>query len=160
MNQKFSAIVKIIDINPHVYIPNNVLRQLQKDAGKVKGPIPVRGVLNGKPVMQSVVRFRGAWRLYLNTQMRQDDRVDVGDAVTVEVEFDKEPRIVPIPPQLTMVLEKNKQARLAFEKLPPSRQKEINRYLGFLKPEEAVKRNVEKVIKFLARKKTNGVLFR
>ncbi len=39
------------------------------------------------------------------------------------------------------------------------RQKEILRYLGFLKTEESMKRNVEKVIQFLAGKKVGGVLF-
>jgi uncharacterized protein YdeI (YjbR/CyaY-like superfamily) len=52
-------------------------------------------------------------------------------------------------PKLASALEENKKAKATFEKLAPYRQKEIIRYIGFLKAEESVNRNVEKVIKHL-----------
>jgi len=42
----------------------------------------------------------------------------------------------------------------AFKKLTPYRQKEIVRYLGSLKTEEALQRNIEKVIASLKEKKS------
>lgn len=43
---------------------------------------------------------------------------------------------------------------------PPSRQKEINRYLSSLKIEASMGRNVEKIIQFLIGKKIKGVIYR
>jgi uncharacterized protein YdeI (YjbR/CyaY-like superfamily) len=54
---------------------------------------------------------------------------------------------------------KDKEAKIVFEKLSPSRQKEILRYLGFLKTEESVARTVEKVLRQLVGKKTKGLNF-
>ena len=84
--------------------------------------------------------------------MRNDSRVDVGDKVKIEIEFDPKPRTVPMNPEFDRVLAKNKKAKTAFEKLPPSHQKEILRYLNSLKNEEAIERNVRKVILRLSRK--------
>ena len=40
-------------------------------------------------------------------------------------------------------------ANAEFEKLSPGRKKEILRYLGFLKSEEALMRNIDRVVKYL-----------
>lgn len=158
--QKFVATIEIIGVNPYVPLPDKSLKRLQKDAGRDRGPIPVRGILKGMPFVQTLVKYAGEWRLYLNTPMRTSTKTKVGDRVTVELGFDPKPRIVPIPPQLAGALAKNRKAKDTFEKLPPSRQKEINKYVGFLKSDEARKRNIEKIIFFLTGKKTEGVLFR
>ncbi|HET6962002.1 MAG TPA: DUF1905 domain-containing protein, partial [Terriglobia bacterium] len=68
--QTFSATVRKIDINPYVQVPHGIVQKLQQDAQKEKGPIPVKGTLQGKSFSATVVRFRGVWRLYLNTAMR------------------------------------------------------------------------------------------
>jgi hypothetical protein len=145
----FSATIRKIDINPYVKVPGPILQKLQQAAQKAKGPIPVRGTLQGKPFSTNVVRFRGLWRLYLNTPMRRAAGVDVGDDVTVEVCFDPVPRIVPIPKAFQLALSKNKSARAAFRQLTPSRQKEILRYLNNLKQPVTLQRNIEKTIRFL-----------
>ncbi|HLA97102.1 MAG TPA: YdeI/OmpD-associated family protein [Anaerolineales bacterium] len=97
----------------------------------------------------TVVRFRGMWRLYLNTAMREAARIKVGGSVRIEVEFDSTPRTVPAPRKFTLALSKNRRAREAFEKLAPSRQKEILRYLNSLKRAETLERNIEKIIQSL-----------
>lgn len=155
--ESFTAKILIIDINPYVGIPEDVLDALFKQAGKTRGPIPVRGTLNGKKFKQTLVKYRGVWRLYLNTPMRQEAGISVGDNATVELEFDPEPRIVPMHPQFVRALSKNKAAKAAFEKLVPSRQKEILRYLNSMKTEESLVRNIEKAIQFLSGKKPKGI---
>jgi hypothetical protein len=155
--ESFTAEVLIIGINPYVGVPEDVLSALFEQAGKSKGPIPVRGTLNGKRFLQTLVKYQGAWRLYLNTPMRQESGIDVGDDATVEIEFDPEPRIVPINPKLARGLSKNMEAKAAFEKLAPSRQKEILRYLNSMKTEESLTRNVEKVIQYLSGKRPRGL---
>jgi len=155
--KSFSAKISIIGINPYVGAPETVLGSLFTQAGKTKGPIPVRGTLNGKRFVQTLVKYQGAWRLYLNTPMRQAAGIGVGDNATVEIEFDAEPRIVPINPKFAHALSKNREARAAFEKLAPSRQKEILRYLNSMKTEESLVRNIEKVIQYLSGKGPKGL---
>ena len=53
----------------------------------------------------------------------------------------------------------NKQAKEAFEKLPPYRKKEINRYIGNLKNEETIQKNIERTIKYLTGEEVQGVLY-
>lgn len=84
--------------------------------------------------------------------MRKAAGIEVGDIANVKIEFDPEPRITPMHPGLLRELAKNKNANSAFEKLTPSRQKEIMRYIGFLKTEESLAKNIEKVIKHLSGK--------
>jgi uncharacterized protein YdeI (YjbR/CyaY-like superfamily) len=55
-------------------------------------------------------------------------------------------------PKLNSALQKNKNAKQTFNSLPPSRQKEIMRYIGNLKSEEAVDKNVKRAISFLTGK--------
>jgi len=142
----YSARVLIIGVNPYVRVPRHVLLDLFARAGRSKGPLPVRGALNGKRFRQTVVKYQGTWRLYLNTQMRRNAAVDVGDTARVQLEFDPSPPATPMHPQLAAALDKNKAAHRAFQGLSPSRQKEILRYLQSLKGEPAIDRNVQKVI--------------
>jgi hypothetical protein len=154
----FSAKVGKIDINPFVQVPDDILLKLQQAAKKEKGPIPVKGTLQGKAFLANVVRYQGMWRLYLNIEMRRAANVDVGDQVTVEVQFDHAPRPVPMPPEFELALSKNKQAKEAFKKLTPSRQKEILRYLNSLKQPKTLEHNIEKVIGFLRGEPVEGLV--
>ena len=106
--------------------------------------------------MQTLVKYQGGWRLYLNTQMRQDAGIDVGDDATVEIEFDPEPRIIPTHPKFAHALAKNKEAKVAFDQLAPSRQKEILRYLNSMKTKESLVRNIEKVVQYLSGETPKG----
>ena len=142
----FSAKIKKIGVNPFVLLPRSVLKELFRQSGKNKVPIPVRGTLNGNKFIQTLVKFRGKWRLYLNTPMRKAAGIDTGDIANIKIEFDPKPRSIPMHPKLKQSLKKNKRAKAAFEQLSPYRRKEIMRYIGFLKTEESLVRNVSKVI--------------
>jgi hypothetical protein len=156
--QTFSAKIHIIDINPYVKVPDSVVRTLHKEMNKAAGPIPVKGKLNNKTFSTTVVKFRGMWRLYLNIPMRRAANVDVGDRANVELELDKTSREVPAPRKFALALGKNKKAKAAFEKLTPSRRKEILRYLNNLKQEETLERNIAKIIQFLEGEKVTGLI--
>jgi uncharacterized protein YdeI (YjbR/CyaY-like superfamily) len=73
----------------------------------------------------------------------------VGDMANVEIEFDPGERILAIHPKLEAALAKNKKAQAVFEKLIPSRQKEIIRYINSLKMEESIEKNINKALGFL-----------
>jgi len=145
----FTAKIYIIDVNPYVLLPANVLKELFKQAGKNKSPVPVCITVNGNAFTQNLVRFRGKWRLYLNTPMRKAAGIDVGDSGIFTIEYDATERITPMHPKLEAALLKNKKAKTIFDGLRPSLQKEIMRYINNLKTEETVDRNVTRAINFL-----------
>lgn len=145
----FSAEVFLIGINPYVVPSVTILSRLFKQAGRDKSPIPVRGTLDGHDFMQTLVKYAGEWRLYLNGPMRKAARKDVGDTVRVRIAFDPVERAIPMHPALAAALKEDPEARKVLDSLPPSRRKEVVRYIGHLKSEEAVRRNVEKAIAFL-----------
>jgi hypothetical protein len=147
--ESFSAKIFKIGINPVVDPPDKVLEFVFEQAGKSKGPIPVRGRLNGAEFIQTLVKYKGAWRLYINGEMLKASGLSVDDTANVEIEFDPRPREVPVPPKFAKALKDDKTANAEFDKLTPGRKKEILRYLGFLKSEDALDRNIDRVLKHL-----------
>src|SRR5947209_5684064 len=106
----FSAKIQIIGVNPYVLLPAVVLNALFKQAGKHKGPVPVRGTLNGHPFKQTLVKYSGKWRLYLNTPMRKNAGIDVGHIAKIKIEYDPVSRQIPMHRKLKAALEQNKEA--------------------------------------------------
>jgi uncharacterized protein YdeI (YjbR/CyaY-like superfamily) len=135
-----------------VLIPTSVLKAIFKQANKDRGAIQVRGTMDGHPYIQTLVKYSGKWRLYLNTPMRKAAKKDVGDTIKVEIEFDPVERTFPIHPKFQKALDLNKAAKKTFEGLSPSRQKEIVRYINSLKSEESRDRNIVRAIGFLSGK--------
>ena len=147
---KFRSKIYVIGINPVVDPPERVLRAIFAEAGKDKGPIPVRGTINGAEFSQTLVKYAGAWRLYINGIMLKDSGTALGERIKVEIEFDPRPRDVPMNVELAAALKANKTAKRAFESLAPSRQKEILRYIGSLKSIDTIAKNVDRVISRLS----------
>ena len=145
----FTARIDVIGVNPFVFLPAHTLHALFDQAGKNKGPIPVRGTINDHAFTQTLVKFSGHWRLYLNGPMLKATRSSVGDDVITRLAFDPRDRSTPMPAVLQYALERHPHARSVFERLSPSRRKEIMRYIGHLKGEVAITRNVARAIAFL-----------
>lgn len=145
----FQTHLQIIDGNPYVALPTSVLEAVFAESGRDKSPIPVHGSINGEPYRQTLVKFRGAWRLYVNMEMLTDSPRRVGERIDVEVTFDPRDRTIAAHPTFAAALAGNDEARDAFEALPPSRQKEILRYIASLKTDDAIDRNVDRAIGFL-----------
>ncbi|MCW3072691.1 MAG: hypothetical protein JWO44_2581 [Bacteroidetes bacterium] len=150
--QKFKAEIEIIGINPFVFVPAGILQQVFKKAGRDKGPVPIKGILNDKPYKQTLMRYSGEWRLYINTSMLKNSPKRIGEVIEVTVEFDPASREIKPPENFVKALAKNKTAKMVFDDLPPSRRLEIVRYLANLKTEEALERNIKKAIGFLSGK--------
>ncbi len=146
---KFTAKIDIIGVNPFVYLPVKVLKHIFEQAKKDKGKIPVRIKIDGHEFTQTLVKYSGDWRLYLNTPMRKAAKKDVGDKALFEVAYDNIKRVIPVHPKLGKALKENKQAKKIFDSLSPSLRLEIVRYISFLKTEESIERNVTKAINFL-----------
>ena len=151
--KSFIAKIQIIGVNPYVLLPSILLRYIFKKAGKDKGAIPVQLKIGGKDFIPNLVKYSGKWRLYLNGPMRKTAGKDVGDLIEIQIDFDSKPRTTPMHPKLKKAFKENPNAKKAFEKLSPSRQKEILRYINFLKSEGSVDKNIHRAIAHLTSSK-------
>jgi hypothetical protein len=151
---KFTTIIKIRGANPYVDVS-------KKQAGRLRTawrkPMPVLARVNGQPKAPWHVNMipvgNGAFYLYLHGNVRKVSGTKVGDKVLIEIDFDHDYRNGPLhamPEQLALTLEQNLIAMKNWDKLPPSRQKEILRYLAGLKSSEAKERNIKRAMAVLS----------
>ena len=145
----FEAQIEIIGGNPFVLLPEAVLNHIFEQAQKNKGPIPVCGTIEGCDYIQTLVKYQGEWRLYINGPMIKASGKQVGDSTTIQIAFDPRERPTPMHPKLEAALNDSPAAQAAFDQLSPSRQKEIKRYINSLKSEDSVDKHVKRAIAFL-----------
>ncbi|MES2829469.1 MAG: YdeI/OmpD-associated family protein [Bacteroidota bacterium] len=145
----FKAKIEIIGINPFVFLPDKLLAALFEQVGRSKGPIPIKGEVNGKPYTQTLIKFSGAWRLYINTTMLDNSPKRIGETIQITVGIDNADRTISPHPDLIKALEKNKKAKEVFDSLTPSLRNEVIRYINNLKTEASVQNNIQKAIAFL-----------
>lgn len=148
----FKATIELIGINPFVFVPEKILAVILQEAGKEKGPIPIKGIINNNPYRQTLVKYAGHWRLYINSIMLKDSPKRIGETISISIAFDSDDRKLAMHPQLGKALAKNKTAKENFNKLTASRQQEIIRYISNLKTAASVERNITKAIDFLSGK--------
>ncbi|GFH41968.1 hypothetical protein Hs30E_05190 [Lactococcus hodotermopsidis] len=146
---EFTDELKIIGANPYLTVPVAILRAIFADAKKSTGPIQVKGEINGKAYKQTLVKYSGAWRFYVNMTMLKKSPERIGESCTVTIAFDPVSRKFAMPEKLRLALAETPQAQQVFDRLSPSRQHEIVRYIARLKSEETVDRNIVRAIDFL-----------
>jgi len=150
--KSFSTKIQIIGVNPYVLLPQDLLKYIFEKAGKDKGAIPVKLKIGGENFIQNLVKYSGKWRVYLNGPMRKVAGKDVGDTIEIKIDFDPKERTTPVHPKLKKAFKENKKAKTEFDKLSPSRQKEILRYINNLKSEETIDKNIQRAITHLTGK--------
>ncbi|MCE7057317.1 YdeI/OmpD-associated family protein [Algoriphagus sp. AGSA1] len=148
----FEARLDIIGINPFVFVPDEILQDIFMQAGRDKSPIPVCSSINGRPYLQTLMKYQGHWRLYVNLVMLENSPKRIGETIEVSIRFDPEKREVPMHPKLKRALDENPAAKLAFDQLIPSKRMEILKYMSYLKTNASIERNVVKVIANLSEK--------
>lgn len=107
----FVAELLLIDINPYVFVPEPILETIFEHAGRRKGPIPVCGSVNGVPYRQTLVRFRGDWRLYISIEMLKRSPRRIGERIEVSVAFDAVERPPPVSVEFAQALAENPRPR-------------------------------------------------
>ncbi|MGB5418963.1 YdeI/OmpD-associated family protein [Algibacter sp.] len=147
--KKFKATLEILGINPFVFVPKDILEQLFFDAKKDKGHIPICGTINGEKYIQTLVRYKGDWRLYINMKMLPNSPNRIGETIEVTIKYDFAERKTVLNPKLLKALKENQKAKKVFDQLSASKQKEIIKYISYLKSEESIDRNIKKAIGFL-----------
>lgn len=148
-NNIFIAKIDVLGINPFVFLPEDVLQAVFKQAGKSKGTIPVSGTVNGKSYRQTLLKYAGEWRFYINRDMLDNSTKRIGEEIEISIEYDPKERMIKANPKLMDALHKNQEAKQVFDSLPPSLQQEIIRYISFLKTEKSVDNNIKKAVDFL-----------
>lgn len=151
---RFSAVIKLLDINPYVLVSATRARAIKPDWRK---PMPVLVRINGKPAKPWRINMmpmgNGSFYLYLHGDVRKASATKVGDRVTADVRFDSSYRngaLHPMPRWFSSALRRQPTAQRNWRALTPSRQKEVLRYLAKLKSTEARARNLAKVMHALS----------
>jgi hypothetical protein len=146
--------VELRGINPYVRVSPDQATHLKPGWRR---PMPVQVQVNGKPEPAWRINMMpagdGGFLLYLHAQVRRASGTAVGDTVRMTLAFDEHyvgGPVDPMPPLLMAALRRNRIARSGWEALTPSLRKEILRYLGRLKSQQALQRNVQKALHVLA----------
>lgn len=145
MKFSFKAKIYKVGINPCVKVPLRVTRTMEAK----KGYIPVNGTIDGYPFQQTLCPVKdNPYRLYVNGLMLKGSGMSLGKTArfVIEQDLSKKPRKdATMSPVFKRKL--TDEGVLAdFKKLTAARQKEIIRYLHYLKTEEAKARNIAKVV--------------
>jgi hypothetical protein len=146
---KFKAEIAIIGINPYVLLPEDVLTGIFEQANKNKGAIPVCGMINEIPYKQTLLKYSGLWRLYINTLMLKNSPKRIGEVINISIELDHSDRTINPHPKLIEALNQNQEAKAVYERLSPSLKKEIVRYIANLKTAQSIDSNIVRAIDFL-----------
>jgi Domain of unknown function (DUF1905)/Bacteriocin-protection, YdeI or OmpD-Associated len=152
----FKAKIYKVGINPCVKVPLRITDKLKA----TKGYMPIKGKIENHFFQQTLCPVKGeGYRLYVNGPMLKGADVKVGQTANFTIEQDTLERNKnhPMPKGFKKELEKHDLLKI-FQQLSPSRQKEILRYLNHLKTEEALTKNINKIINVLKGKETSPLL--
>jgi len=149
MKFTFRARIYKVGINPCVKVPRRITSQMAPK----RGYIPVRGKIEGHPFEQTLVAVKNEpYRLYVNGFMLKGSGTHVGETAQFTItQTTAKRRDEVMPSDLKHRLVKMNLLS-TFEKLVPSRKKDILRYLNYLKTAEAKSRNIDKIVNLLSEK--------
>jgi hypothetical protein len=153
---RFRGLIKIHGVNPYVLVSARRASELKPGRRK---PMPVLVRIDGKPEEPWSINMMpvgdGSFRLYLHGAVRKASGSGVGDRVRVEIRFDsayKNGPQHPVPSWFRSALQGNLEAKKNWERLVPSRKKEILRYFASLKSAQARERNLVRALRVLSGK--------
>ena len=122
-------------------VPDDVVKAL----GAGNRPA-VRVTLAGHSYQTTVARMGGEFKFPVSAAIREQTGLAAGDQVEVEIELDTEPREVSVPAELAQELEKDPDARRAFEQLSYSNRKRHALAVEGAKTPETRQRRVAKAL--------------
>jgi hypothetical protein len=129
-----------------VEVPAKVVEAL----GSTKRPL-VKVTINGYTYRNAIAPMGGVFMLGISEDVRNKSGVQGGDTVDVDVELDREPRDVEVPPELAKVLAKDAKANKYFESLSYSKKNALVAPIANGKTAETRARNVTKAMEALQR---------
>jgi hypothetical protein len=156
---KFIATIYRIWMMRHVDVPQEISDALA-NAYRTATPtllgnrkpkyIPVVAVVNGRSARATLVPAgRERYRLQIITALRKAAQADTGDAVAVELRLDREPRSLPVPPDLQAALKEHPKARKAFEKFAPGQRRQFIKWYDAAKSPDVRRRRLDRALDIL-----------
>jgi hypothetical protein len=110
----------------------------------------VKAMIEGVPYRGLLARMGGERHmLIILKSIREQIGKTFGDEVKIVVEADIEPRLIEIPKDLIKELKKDKEARVFFDKLSYTHQKEYVRWIEEAKKDETRRAHILKTIEML-----------
>lgn len=134
--------------NTGIEVPETIMEQL--NMGK-KPPVII--TVNNYTYRNTVAVMGGKYLIALSAEHRKNANLKGGQAVEVDLQLDTEPRIVELPKDFKVLLEKNKVALGFYEKQPPSAKKKIVTLIESAKTEETRNRRITSIITSLGQEK-------
>ena len=156
---KFIATIYRIWMMRHVDVPQEISDALA-NAYRTATPtllgnrkpkyIPVVAVVNGRSARATLVPAgRERYRLQIITALRKAAQADTGDAVAVELRLDREPRSLPVPPDLQAALKEHPKARKAFENFAPGQRRQFIQWYDAAKSPDVRRRRLDRALDIL-----------
>ena len=134
-----------------VEVPFDVEKEFGSKRPKIRALIegvPYRGILTRMSTECHILGIR--------KEIREQVGKTIGDEVRITVEPDMEPRLVKVPVDLEKAFRKEKEARISFEKLSYTHQKEYVTWINEAKKEETRLNRIAKTIEMLKQGKKAG----
>lgn len=153
MKHHFKARIYKIGINWAVDVPADITDQLKPE----KGYIRIKGQINGFHFIQTLVPVKNSpYRLFVNLIMMKGGKTALGEVASFAIEQNEIElvKMYAMPKMLSDILEKEKLID-GFNALSEARKKDILKYLSFIKTEETMMKNINKLIEQLKRKDKN-----
>jgi hypothetical protein len=148
-SRRFLATIYRIWMLRYVDVPEDIGRALEKESGK-KRHIPVVAMVNGRSTRTTLVPAGGGrYRLQFNATLRKAARADVGEVAGIELNIDREPRDLPVPPELGAALKGRPKLRKEFERLPPGGRMQFLRFVLQAKATATREKRVKRVLEVL-----------
>jgi len=111
----------------------------------------VRITINGHTYRTTVAPMGGRFMIPLSATNREGAGVEAGDAISVDVELDTQPREVTVPKDLAAALRRDPKAGRAFEALSFSRKQQHVLSVEGAKTDETRRRRIAKAVDALRR---------
>ncbi|MES2416822.1 MAG: DUF1905 domain-containing protein [Bacteroidota bacterium] len=153
MEHSFKAKIYKVGINWAVDVPAAISEKMRPE----KGYIRIKGQINGFSFIQTLVPVKnGPYRLFVNYIMMNGGKTALNEVATFAIVQNETPlkQIYPMSELLAKALESNKLSA-EFYDLSAARQKDILKYLSYLKTEQTMLKNIDKVIVQLKNKVKN-----
>jgi uncharacterized protein YdhG (YjbR/CyaY superfamily) len=133
-------------------IPSNIMQ-----AGGLRARQRLKGRIEGVPIASSLMSSGDGWfALVVNKETLGRLGRAAGDPVKVELELDKGPAVIAIPPALRAALKAAPRAKATFDKLAPSHRKAYSQWISSAKRAETQDRRARSAVQMLLKGKTLG----
>lgn len=111
--------------------------------------VKVKARFDGVEYRGSIVKMGGCYMIGMTQALRRQIDKAPGDRVNVEVEKDDEERIIELPDDFNLELERNPAAKAFYEKLSYSHKREYYQWITGAKKAETKAERIKKAVEML-----------